>query len=71
MASASEDVLWSYLTQLAAALRAVHSVGLACRAAMHPSKLLVTTGDRLLIGAASPLKTGTHTRREVAGSVQL
>ncbi len=38
--AASEEQLWSYLVQLASALRAVHSAGLACRAAsLAPSKV--------------------------------
>ena len=45
-----EDTLWSYLVQLAAALRAVHSVGLACRAALHPSKVLLVAGTRIRLG---------------------
>ena len=31
--AATEEQLWSYLVQLASALRAVHSAGLACRSA--------------------------------------
>ena len=38
--AASEEQLWSYLVQLASALRAIHSAGLACRAAsLAPSKV--------------------------------
>ncbi len=39
--AATEEQLWSYLVQLASALRVVHSAGLACRAAsLAPSKVL-------------------------------
>jgi hypothetical protein len=37
---ATEEQLWSYLVQLASALRAVHSAGLACRpVCLAPSKV--------------------------------
>lgn len=39
-AAPSEETLWSYLVQLASALRAVHSAHLACHAAcLSPSKV--------------------------------
>lgn len=49
-ASVSEDAAWGYFMQLAAALRAVHSMGLACRAALAPSKVLLLPGNRLRLG---------------------
>lgn len=51
---ASEEQLWSYLIQLSAALRAVHSAGLAARpAALAPSKvLLISPGGRVRLGAS-------------------
>ncbi|GAB4817655.1 hypothetical protein N2152v2_004701 [Parachlorella kessleri] len=49
---ASEEQLWSYLVQLTAALRAVHSAGLALRpAALAPSKVLLTTSGRVRVGS--------------------
>ena len=47
----TEEQLWSYAAQLAAALRAVHSAGLPCRAAaLHPSKVLLVSPGRIRIG---------------------
>ena len=44
-APATEQQLWSYLTQLAGALRAVHVAGLAVggTAGLAPSKVLLTS----------------------------
>ena len=51
-ASVTEDAAWGYLMQLAAALRAVHSMGLACRIALASSKILLLPGSRLRLGEA-------------------
>ena len=49
---ASEEQLWSYLTQLASALRAIHGAGLAARPpCLAPSKVLVTSSGRVRIGS--------------------
>ncbi|CAD7695423.1 unnamed protein product [Ostreobium quekettii] len=49
---ASEDELWSYLTQLAAVTRVAHSSGLAFRPeCLIPSKVLLTSGGRLRVGS--------------------
>lgn len=53
-ASLSEDAAWDFLTQLAAALRAVHSMGLACRIALAPSKVLLLPGGRIKLGKQLP-----------------
>ena len=46
--AATEEQLWSYLVQLASALRVVHSAGLACRAAsLAPSKVPLTCSHRV------------------------
>ena len=54
-----EALLWSYVIQLTAALRAVHAAGLACRV-LVPSKVMVLPsasvgGPRLLVGAVGVL----------------
>ena len=41
-----ENVLWSYITQIASALKCIHSAGLACRI-IEPSKILITDKNRL------------------------
>ena len=53
-APATEQQLWAYLTQLAAAIRAVHAAGLAVgAAALTPSKVLLGSRatSRIRIGA--------------------
>jgi len=51
-AAPSEETLWSYLVQLASALRAVHSAHLACHAAcLSPSKVLLTSTGRIRVGS--------------------
>lgn len=52
-APATEQQLWAYLTQLAAAIRAVHSAGLAVGpASLAPSKVLLASRatSRIRIG---------------------
>ena len=47
-----EDALWSYLVQLACALRAAHTAGLELRpGCLHASKVLILPGGRLKVGA--------------------
>lgn len=49
---ASEEQLWSYLVQLASALRCIHGAGLAARpACLAPSKVLLTSGGRVRLGS--------------------
>ncbi|KAJ3055482.1 PAB-dependent poly(A)-specific ribonuclease subunit 3 [Rhizophlyctis rosea] len=45
-ASLPEKVLWSYITQLASALKTIHSAGLAARV-IEPSKILLTGKNRI------------------------
>ncbi|KAK9863086.1 hypothetical protein WJX84_005065 [Apatococcus fuscideae] len=48
----TEEQLWGYAAQLAAALRSVHGAGLTCRAAaLHPSKVLLVSPGRIRIGS--------------------
>ncbi|KAI8073106.1 hypothetical protein BC940DRAFT_364207 [Gongronella butleri] len=49
-----ETTLWSYITQIASALKAVHGSGLAARN-IEPSKILVTGKHRLRLNCASIL----------------
>ncbi len=67
-ASVTEDAAWGYLMQLAAALRAVHSMGLACRVALTPSKVLLLPGSRLRLGMLHPFDTK---KRYNAASMQV
>lgn len=56
----SEEQLWSYLTQLASALRVVHCAGLAVRTgSLMPSKVLLTSHatGRIRIGSLGILNT--------------
>ncbi|PSC73700.1 PAB-dependent poly(A)-specific ribonuclease subunit 3 [Micractinium conductrix] len=49
---ASEEQLWSYLVQLASALRCIHAQGLAARpACLMPSKVLLTSAGRVRLGS--------------------
>lgn len=47
-----EQVLWSYMTQIANALKAIHSNGLAARI-IEPSKILLTGKNRIRLNACS------------------
>lgn len=48
----SEQVLWSYMTQIANALKAIHSNGLAARI-IDPSKILLTAKNRVRLNACA------------------
>lgn len=48
-----EQQLWSYLVQLASAVRVVHGAGLVFHGSITPSKLLVTPNGRLRCGTLS------------------
>lgn len=47
-----EQVLWSYITQIANALKAIHSNGLAARI-IEPSKILLTAKNRVRLNACA------------------
>lgn len=49
-----EKLIWSYFTQLINALRAIHSIGLACRV-LDATKVLVTEKNRLRINCCGIL----------------
>ncbi|KAM0325091.1 hypothetical protein ACHAQA_007630 [Verticillium albo-atrum] len=50
----TEDVMWSYLTQLANALKAIHKLNFAARC-IDPSKVILTDKNRIRLGACSIL----------------
>lgn len=56
---APEPLLWTYIIQLTAALRAIHAAGLACRA-MDPSKILVQGASRIFISGVCVLDVMTY-----------
>jgi len=47
-----EDVLWSYITQLASGIRAIHAAGLACRV-VTLSKVILTGRNRVRISGVA------------------
>ncbi|CDH54643.1 poly-specific ribonuclease [Lichtheimia corymbifera JMRC:FSU:9682] len=49
-----ETTLWSYITQIASAMKKVHKAGLAVRS-IEPSKILVTGKNRLRINCSAAL----------------
>jgi PAB-dependent poly(A)-specific ribonuclease subunit 3 len=50
----SETAIWGWVVQFACALKAVHSAGLAVRA-LHPSKVLLTSKNRIRINGHAVL----------------
>ncbi|QSS65255.1 PAB-dependent poly(A)-specific ribonuclease subunit pan3 [Histoplasma capsulatum] len=54
-----EQILWSYVTQIASALKAIHSVGLAARV-IDPSKILLTGKNRIRLNACAILDVVQH-----------
>ncbi|ROT41658.1 PAB-dependent poly(A)-specific ribonuclease subunit PAN3 [Sodiomyces alkalinus F11] len=50
----TEDLLWSYITQIANALRAIHKLNLAARC-LDPSKIILTEKNRIRLSACSIL----------------
>ncbi|KAI8983560.1 hypothetical protein BDB01DRAFT_722793 [Pilobolus umbonatus] len=50
----SESILWSYITQIASAIKTIHSAGLAART-IDATKILVTGKNRLRLGGSSIL----------------
>lgn len=62
----SEQVLWSYVTQIASALKAIHTAGLAARI-IDPSKVLLTSKNRVRLNACAIMDVVQHdTQRSVA-----
>jgi PAB-dependent poly(A)-specific ribonuclease subunit 3 len=59
----AEDVLWSYIVQLAAALFAVHSAGLAAQV-VRPCKILATGANRVRLNGVGVLDALIHADRQ-------
>lgn len=59
-----EEVLWSYITQLSSAIRAIHVAGLACRV-VNLSKVILTGKNRVRISGIAikdVVSYDTHTK---------
>jgi len=54
-----EDILWSYIVQIAHGLKAIHSAGLAARV-IHPSKILLTSKNRIRLNGCAITDIVTH-----------
>ncbi|KAL1963556.1 hypothetical protein VTN77DRAFT_8001 [Rasamsonia byssochlamydoides] len=60
-----EQVLWSYMTQIASALKTIHSNGLAARI-IDPSKIILTGKNRIRLNACAIMDVVQHdTQRSV------
>ncbi|KAL2006607.1 hypothetical protein VTN00DRAFT_9275 [Thermoascus crustaceus] len=60
-----EQILWSYMTQIANALKAIHSNGLAARI-IEPSKILLTGKNRIRLNACAIMDVVQHdTQRSI------
>ena len=55
----TEQTLWSYMVQIANALKAIHSTGLAARI-IDPTKIIVTSKNRLRLNACAILDVVQH-----------
>ncbi|TCD59959.1 PAB-dependent poly(A)-specific ribonuclease subunit 3 [Steccherinum ochraceum] len=62
-AKISERTLWSYLIQIASALKAVHDAGLSMRV-IDPSKVLITGQNRIRIGSCGIVDVLMHDTRQ-------
>ena len=58
-----ENLIWSFIIQLTSALKTVHASGLACRN-IHPSKIIVTSTNRLRISQCGILDVLTHEQQD-------
>ncbi|GAB5590090.1 PAB-dependent poly(A)-specific ribonuclease subunit 3 [Umbelopsis nana] len=52
----SEKIIWSYITQITSALKAIHSSGLAARV-IEPTKILLTGKNRIRLNCCGALDT--------------
>ncbi|KAI8813107.1 hypothetical protein BJ742DRAFT_521287 [Cladochytrium replicatum] len=59
MPPVAEKIIWSYVTQLASALKTIHGAGLAART-LEPSKILVTSKNRIRISCCGILDMITY-----------
>lgn len=65
----SEAVLWSYISQIANALKAIHSVNLAARC-IDASKIILTDKNRIRLNACSILDVVQFDSRRPIGELQ-
>ncbi|KAK2747747.1 PAB-dependent poly(A)-specific ribonuclease subunit 3 [Myotisia sp. PD_48] len=54
-----EQIMWSYVTQIASALKAIHAAGLAARI-IDPTKILLTGKNRIRLNACGILDVVQH-----------
>lgn len=64
-----EDVLWSYITQIANALGCIHNLNLAARC-LDPSKIILTEKNRIRLGACSILDVVDFESRQPVPELQ-
>ncbi|EEH34336.2 PAB-dependent poly(A)-specific ribonuclease subunit PAN3 [Paracoccidioides lutzii Pb01] len=64
-----EQILWSYVTQIASALKAIHSVGLAARV-IDASKVLLTGKNRIRLNACAILDVVQHDSQRSTADLQ-
>lgn len=64
-----EQVLWSYVTQIASALKAIHGCGLAARV-IEPSKILVTGKNRIRLNACGIMDVVQHEAQRTVDDLQ-
>lgn len=64
-----EKVLWGYITQIASAIKSVHSANLAVRC-MDPSKVILTDKSRIRLNACSILDVVQYEAQRPLGELQ-
>ena len=67
--SIGEKQLWSYITQITTALKAIHSAGLAARC-LDPSKVILTEKHRIRLSACSILDVVNFDQRRPVQELQ-
>lgn len=65
----AEKVLWAYITQIASAIKSVHSANLAVRC-MDPSKVILTDKSRIRLNACSILDVVQHEAQRPLAELQ-
>ncbi|OKL64721.1 PAB-dependent poly(A)-specific ribonuclease subunit pan3 [Talaromyces atroroseus] len=65
-----EQVMWSYVTQIASALKAIHSSGLAARI-IDASKILLTGKNRIRLNACAIMDVVQHDTQRSVQDLQL
>lgn len=65
----SEDVIWSYVVQIANALRAIHAQNLAARC-LDPSKIIVTGKNRIRLTGCAILDIISHKEQKSLAELQ-